>query len=157
MLDISLMLDTRRWMPAFHTNGLFAILAGIQPAELYRLGATFSLAFYSPMDPKHLLHQIMVGSITAHEERLRSRHPEDQSKLTIRAAQWIDYKWDVKYSEDQSELRLFVPRPSARLLGMGLPRPAWARLATFALVLEDSSLSCTNRDLLVHQSVNVAH
>ena len=32
-------------------------------------------------------------------------------KLSIRAAQWIDYTWDVKYSEDQSELRLFSQGP----------------------------------------------
>ena len=24
---------------------------------------------------------------------------------------WIDYNWHVKYSEDQSELRLFIPVP----------------------------------------------
>ena len=34
----------------------------------------------------------------------------------------------MKYFEDQSELRLFVPRPSARSFGMGLPRLAWVRL-----------------------------
>ena len=48
------------------------------------------------MDPNHLLHQLMVGPITAHEERLRSRHPfvpaarkrlNKLSKLRIRAAQ----------------------------------------------------------------------
>ena len=52
----------------------------------------------------------------------------DLSKLSIRVALWIDYKWDVKYCENQSELRLFVPRPNTRSLGMGLPRPAWVRL-----------------------------
>ena len=31
-----------------------------------------------------------------------------------------------KYSEGQSELHLFVPKPSVRPLGMGLPRPVWA-------------------------------
>ena len=34
----------------------------------------------------------------------------------------------MNYSEDQSELRLFVPRPNARPLGIDLPRPAWVRL-----------------------------
>ena len=72
----------------------------------------------------------MEGPITAHEERLRSRHPfvpaarnllNTLSKLSIRAAQEIDNKWDFKYSEDQTELRLFVPRPSNRPLGIRLP------------------------------------
>ena len=89
------------------------------------------------MDPKHLLHQLMVGSITAHEERLRSRHffvlaarklLNELSKLSTRAALWIDYKWDMKYSKDQSELRFFVSRPNARPLGMSLPVSIWVRV-----------------------------
>ena len=52
---------------------------------------------------------------------IRSRHPfvpaagkliNELSKLSIQAAQWINYKWDVKYCEDQLELRLFVSRPN---------------------------------------------
>ena len=79
----------------------------------------------------------MVGPITAHKERLRSRRPfvpaarkvfNKSSKLSIRAAQRLDYKWDMKYSEDQSDLLLVLPRPIAKPLGMSLPRPAWVRL-----------------------------
>ena len=36
------------------------ILAGIQPAELRRQGATLSLAYRSTMDPDHILHGLMV-------------------------------------------------------------------------------------------------
>ena len=46
------------------------------------------------------------------------------SELSICAAQWIDYKWNAKYSEGQSELRLFVPRYRARSLGLGPAQPA---------------------------------
>ena len=35
------------------------------------------------------------------------------------------------YSKDQSELRLYVPRPSAKPLGMGLLRPAWVQFNCF--------------------------
>ena len=89
------------------------------------------------INPKHLLHHLMVRPITAHKWRLQSRHAfvpaarkllNELSKLSILAAQWIDYKRDVKYSEDPSELRLFVPKPIARPLGMGVLRPAWVRL-----------------------------
>ena len=46
-------------------------------------------------------------------------------KLNVRAAQWTDNnKRAMQYSEGQSELCLFVPKPSARSLGLGLPRPA---------------------------------
>ena len=88
------------------------------------------------MDPKHLLHQSMVRPTIGHEDGLQSRHPfvsearkllNEVSKLNILAAQWIDCQWDAKYSECQSELRLFVPRSSARPLGKVLPRPAWVR------------------------------
>ena len=48
--------------------------------------------------------------------------------MSIRDAQCTDYKWYAKYSEGQSELRLFVPRPSAMLLAIGLPRPVWVQL-----------------------------
>ena len=116
------------------------ILAGIQPAELRRQGSTLFLACRNLMNPKHPLHQLMSGPITVHEERLLSQHLfvpvarkmlNELSKLSIRTAQWIDYKWDGKYFEDQSELRLFFPRPSARPLRMDLPRPAYARLNRF--------------------------
>ena len=50
-------------------------LAGIQPLKLCQHGATFSLAYRSLMDPKHLLYQFMVGPAADHKERLRSRHP----------------------------------------------------------------------------------
>ena len=70
----------------------------------------------------------------ANKERLQSQNPFvpatrklliELSKLGIRTEQWTDYKWDVKYSEDQSKLRLFVPRPNARPFEMDLHRSAW--------------------------------
>ena len=39
-------------------------------------------------------------------------------QLSIRAAKWIDYKWDAKYSENQSQLCLLVQRPSTTPLGI---------------------------------------
>ena len=74
----------------------FPILAGIQPPELCQHGATFSLAYRSLMDPKHLLYQFMVGPTADHKERLRSRHPfvlaarkllNKLFKLSVRTAQ----------------------------------------------------------------------
>ena len=60
----------------------------------------------------------MVVPITAYEERLRSRHPfvhaarnllNELSTPSTRAAQWIDYKWDVKYSKDTLKTIRDVP------------------------------------------------
>ena len=55
----------------------------------------------------------MVESINAHEERptissslyVCRKLLNELSKLSIRAAQWTDCKWDAKYSKIQSELR----------------------------------------------------
>ena len=83
------------------------------------------------MDPKHLLHQLMVGPTTKRDCNLdthlclqHARLLNELSKSNNQGAQWIDDKWDVKYCEGQSELHLFVPKPSVRPLGMGLPRSA---------------------------------
>ena len=96
------------------------------------------------MDSKHLLHQLMVGPTTAHEERLQPRCPlvrkarkmlNELSKLSIRAAQWINYHtWGAKFFESQSEPCFFQ--------GPWLEHLAYVRLNQlnrFALELEDSS------------------
>ena len=115
------------------TTNYWPIIAGIQPTQLRQPGATLSLAYRSLKDPKHLLHQLMVGSITAHEERLRSRHPlapmerkllNKSSKLSIQLHNRLTINW----TKDKSNLRLCFSRPSARPFGMGLPRSARVRL-----------------------------
>ena len=80
---------------------------------------------------------------------------KEPSKLSIRAAQWIDYEWDLKYSDGHSELRLFVPKPTvlAWICRDLLENDA----TTFALMLENVSHPYTNGSLLLEQSVNVMH
>jgi len=50
------------------------ILAGIQPAELRRTGATLSLARRA-MEPGHLLHSAFSCPPRANARHLKSRHP----------------------------------------------------------------------------------
>ena len=50
------------------------ILAGIQPAELRRTGATLSLGRRA-MEPGHLLHSALTRPSSAVARRLKSRHP----------------------------------------------------------------------------------
>ena len=97
-----------------------------QSGELRQQGKTLSVAHHSLSDSKHLLHQLMVRPIIAHEEKTTTLTPI--CACSTQAAQSIKYKWIVKYSEDQSKLRLFVPRLCSWPLGMGLPRPARVRL-----------------------------
>ena len=76
------------------------ILAGIQPAELRRRGATLSLANRATLNPDHILHEQLVGKQNAHQGRLKSRRPfvpaaqkllDSLTESDIRAAQWMDY------------------------------------------------------------------
>ena len=48
--------------------------------------------------------------------------------LGIRASEWTNYKWNAEYCENASRLRVFIPRTSARPVGMSLPRTAWVKL-----------------------------
>ena len=50
------------------------ILAGIQPAELRRIGDTFSLAGRA-MDPGHLLHSTLTCPLSGNARNLKSKQP----------------------------------------------------------------------------------
>ena len=72
------------------------VLAGIQPAELRRLGATLSLAYRGSLDPGHILYKLLAGSPDGYRKKLKSRRPfvpaarkllQDLTELDIRAAQ----------------------------------------------------------------------
>ena len=80
------------------------VLAGIQSAELCRLGATFSLANRAVHDPDHVLHGQLVWQQVAHQGRLRSRRPfvlatwkllGSLFKLDIPVKQWTKHKWNA--------------------------------------------------------------
>ena len=113
------------------------ILAGIQPAELRRRGATLSLANRATLNPDHILHEQLVGKQNAHQGRLKSRRPfvsaaqkllDSLTESDIRAAQWMDYVWNMEYLKSASRLHAFIPRASSKPLGMGLPRTSWVKL-----------------------------
>ena len=113
------------------------ILAGIQPAELRRRGATLSLANRATLNPDHILHEQLVGKQKAHQGRLKSRRPfvpaaqkllDSLTESDIRAAQWMDYVWNMEYLKSASRLHAFIPRASPKPLGIGLPRTSWVKL-----------------------------
>ena len=113
------------------------VLAGIQPAELRRLGATLFLVNRAIHDSDHILHGQLVGQQDAHQGKLKSRCPlviaawkllDNLSKLDIRVKQWTKHKWNVHYLESTSRVRDFIPRISSRPLGTSLPTISWVRL-----------------------------
>ena len=97
------------------------VLSGIQPAELRRLGATLSLAYRGSLDPDHILHGLLSGSLDTRQVRIRSRRPfvpgarnllENLARLGIRASEWTNHKWKTEYCESVSRIRVFLcPRP----------------------------------------------
>ena len=109
-------------------------LAGIQPAELRRIGATLSLARRA-IEPGHLLHLALTSPSSANALPLKSRRPFvpttqhliSLSGNKIRAAQWADYQWNVKWTDSPTRLRIFITDTSTHPLGMTL-RTAWVRL-----------------------------
>ena len=114
-----------------------SIFSGIQPAELRRLGVTFSLAHRGSLEPDHILYGLLSGSSDAHQVRLRSRRPfvsatqnllDNLARLGIRAFEWTNHKWKTEYCEGTSRLRVFVPRTGARPVGMDLSRAVWFKL-----------------------------
>ena len=79
----------------------------------------------------------------------------EPSKLSIRAAQWVDYEQEAKHFESQSEFR---PRFSTRPLDMRQPKRARGQGSTaFAQLLEDLDHLRANGNLFLRQSLNVEH
>ena len=112
------------------------IILGIQPAQLRRLEATFSLAHRGSLDPDHILHGLLSWSSDACQGRLRSRRPfvpaarnllDNLAGFGTRASEWTNYKWNAEYCENSSRLSVFVARTGARPVEMGLSRAAWVK------------------------------
>ena len=94
ILNDALRIVTRCWRPTPKED--LPVLAGIQPAELRRLGAALSLGNRDIHDPDHVLYGQLVGQQDAHLERFRSRRLfvpaawklfDSLSKLDIRVKQ----------------------------------------------------------------------
>jgi len=96
------------------------ILAGIQPAELRRRGATLSLGRRA-MEPGNLLHSALTHPSGAAALRLKSRHPflpaaqqlvSLSDNNNIRAAQWADHQWNAEWADNPTRLRTSIPDTS---------------------------------------------
>jgi len=104
------------------------ILAGIQPAELRRNGATLSLGRRA-MEPGHLLHSALTRPSSANPRRLKSRHtfvPAAQqlnsfSDNNMRAAQRADHQWHAEWVDHPTRLRIFILVTGTHPLGMTVP------------------------------------
>ena len=113
------------------------LLAGIQPAELRRNGATLSLT-RRDMEPGHLLHSALTRLSSANARCLKSRHPfvtaaqqliSSSDNNNIHAAHWADHQWNAEWVNNLTRLRIVIP--DTHLPGVTLPRRVWVRLNRF--------------------------
>jgi len=83
-------------------------LAGIQPAELRRNGATLTLARHA-VEPGYLFHSALARPSSADARRLKSRRPfvhvaqhliSSSDNNTISAAQWVDHQWNAEWADN---------------------------------------------------------
>ena len=132
------------------------VLSGIQPAELRRMGAIFSLVYRGSLDPDHILHGLLSGSSDTRQVRLRSRRPfvpgarnllDNLARLGIRASEQM---------ENGPGSVLLCPRPVPGLLGWAYPEQLGLSSTACGLVLGDSIRPCTNGVSLFHRIASVA-
>ena len=102
------------------------ILSVIQAAERRQLGATLFLAYCGSLHPDHILYGILSGSTDTHQEILKYRRPfvlaarnllNNLVGLGIRASEWTNHKWNANHCDNNSTLRVFIPRKLPFLLG----------------------------------------
>ena len=120
---------------------------------------------HGSLDPDHILHGLLSGSSDTGQVRLRSRHPfvpgawnllDNLARLGIRASEWTNHKWKTEYCENASRLCAFVPKTSARPVGIGLPRAAWVKLNRLQTGLGQFHSSMHKWGLALHQIASVA-
>jgi len=83
-------------MPGPTSANSLPILAGIQPAELRRNGATLSLG-HRAMEPRHLLQSALTRPSSADAHHLKSRHP------FVPAAQLISFSDNNNIREGRTQ------------------------------------------------------
>jgi len=112
------------------------ILAGIQPADFRRRGATLSLGRRA-MKPGHQLHSALARPSGAAARCFKSRHPfvpairqliSFSDNNNICAVQWGDQQWNAEWADNPTRLHTSIPDTDTHTPGMTLPRRAWVRL-----------------------------
>ena len=117
------------------------ILSRIQPAEHRRPAATLSSTYRGSLDPDHILYIFKVGP-HARQKRL-SLNPRlcscveflnNLAGLGIHASEWTNYRSNAEYRKNTFTIRVFIPRTSARPVGMSLPEQLRLRSIACAVV-----------------------
>ena len=140
-------------------------VATFQPAELRRLGATFSFAKRGTLDPDHILHGRLTGSPDVPQERLKSRRPFEPasqkllkglSELGIRVAQGTNCRWSTEYSKARPYSVFSFLGPVLSSLEWTCPEQLGLSSIACGLALGVFIRPCTNRVLLFRRIASVA-
>jgi len=133
-------------------KGKLPILAGTQPAEFRRNGATKSPK-RRVVVPRHLLHSGLACPPDTDARRLKSRHPfvtaaqhliSLSDNNNICAANWTDHQWNADWVSQSYKTPCFHPRHRDPTAGYDLFKNSVGKLlTTFAPVSDVSTLACT--------------
>jgi len=133
-------LANSEWIPVSTVTQAdnLTILAGIQPAELRRKGATLFLARRAT-EPGHLLHSALTECQPgSNARRFKSRHPFVLAAQLISssdnnngcAAPWTVHQRKAEWLDNLTRLRISIYDTGTHPPGMTLPRTAWVLLCT---------------------------
>jgi len=81
------------------------------------------LSSHPPIECKRTAPRIETPICTC-----RAQHLISLSNNNIRAAQWVEYQWNVEWTDSPTRLRIFNPDTGTHPPGMTLPKRAWVRL-----------------------------
>ena len=135
------------------------VLSGIQPAELRRLGATFSLAYRGSLDPDHILYGLLSGSSDTRQARLCQLRRIFWTTLPDLASAPLNGQTT---NRKRSIVKMFpgsvllCPGPVPGLLGWAYHEQLGLSSTACGLVLGDFIRPCTNGVSLLHRIASVA-
>jgi len=115
------------------------MLAGIQPAELCRSGATLPLARCAREPAPLCAHTSIECRCTALqiETPICTRRTAAHPTTYIRAARWADHQWNAEWLDNPTRLRILIPDTGSHPPGITLPTAS-------APMSDVSAPACTN-------------
>ena len=116
-------------MPPSYTNRVSAALAGIAPAPLRRELHTHRLVTKASNNTNSLLHDIVEGSQSLGQQRLKSRRPFSRHAAMLRESNFnIDQAWRSSWRETPRPFQLDITPSTSVPPGAFLPRREWVSL-----------------------------
>ena len=105
------------------------VLSGIAPAPLRRELHTHRLVTKASSNPNNLLHDIVEGSVSLGQQRLKSRHPFSHHAAKLRGSDFnICQTWRASWQETPRPAQLDITPNTTVPPGANLPRREWVSL-----------------------------